>query len=508
MSDQQTRRRFLTLGLGLVAGVPLLAACGAGSAPSAAQAPAAQSSSASAPAVTSQAAATTSAAASTSAAATSQAVASTQAASSSAPAASQAPSAGKVILRFMRFPGSGWEQDVKFVDDFNKANANIVVQPEDVPYADMYQKCLTLAAGDTLADVFSGHNKWMPSLAYKGVTYDIDSLVNVHRQEIKFDDFFPSVIADARGIGTDGKLYWLPTIVHPGGNAIVLFNVDLLKRAGVEPPASSDWTIAQLDEIARKTANPSQGLWGYQMAGPGSPLYVQQFTRSWGSDPNKGSEDAWLLSKDGKKEQLTSAPVQEALDWYWKLVRDGFVPKSDSPPPPKGFDYFTAGKMIAISAEIGRPQSYHTVIADKFETKVVLWPKGPHGYRGSCLSYNTQAMSAKTKHPDEAFQLLNQLTSPEIGFWAGYEGYANPFARHSVWFDPRLWAKYPIDKEGAAWFESGIDPFPQPYNLHFQEWLDAWPKATAQYFDAKENYNAMETKTQPICQAILDMPRS
>jgi len=163
--------------------------------------------------------------------------------------------------------------------------------------------------------------------------------------------------------------------------------------------------------------------------------------------------------------------------------------------------------MIAISGEIGRPQAYHTIIKDKFATKVVLWPKGPHGYRGSCLSYNTQAMWAQTKHADEAFRLLNQLTGPEIGFWAGYEGYANPFARHSVWFNPKLWEKYPIDKEGANWFASGIDPFPQPWNLHFQEWLDAWPKLTADYFNAKENYNAMSSKTQPVCQAILDEPR-
>ena len=507
MAYLQSRREVLRLGLLVAAGVPLLAACGAGGPTAATSAAVSQAAAPVTTAAATSAAAPTTAAAATTRAATSSAAATQTAAASSASAAAKPPTGAKVTLQFMRFPGSGWEQDVKFVDDFNKAQANIVVQPIDVPYADMYQKCLTLAAGGTLGDVYSGHNKWMPSLAFKGVVYDIDSLVNQQRQQIQFDDFFPSVIADARGVGTDGKLYWLPTIVHPGGNAVVMFNVDLLKRAGVQPPASSDWTIDQLEQIVRKAANPAQGIWGYQMAGQNSPLYIDQVTRTWGSDPNKGSEDAWLLSKDGKTEQLTTGPVQEALDWYWKLVRDGFVPKSDSPPPPKGFDYFTSGQMIAISNIIGTPQSYHTIIKDKFEVATVLWPKGPHGYRGSCLSYNTQAIGSQTKHPDEAFQLLNQLTGPEIGFWAGYEGYANPFARHSVWFNPQLWEKYPIDKEGANWFASGIDPFPQPYNLHFQEWLDAWPKATAAYFDAKENYNAMEAKTQPVCQAILDEPR-
>lgn len=507
MASLQSRREVLRLGLLVVAGVPILAACGAGAArPAAATSAVASQAPTSAPATQ---AASTSAAPSTEAstAATSSVAATQSAASRSTSAAAKAPAGAKVTLQFMRFPGSGWEQDVKFVDDFNKAHSGISVQPIDVPYGEMYQKCLTLAAGGTLADIYAGHNKWMPSLAFKGVVYNIDALVNQQRQQMQFDDFFPSVIADARGVGTEGKLYWLPTVVHPGGNAVVMFNVDLLKRVGMQAPASSDWTIAQLEEIVRKAANPAQGIWGYQMAGPGSPLYIDQITRTWGRDPNKGTEDAWLLSKDGKKEQLTSAPVQEALDWYWKLIRDGFVPKSDSPPAPKGFDHFTAGQMIAISAEIGRPQAYHTIIKNRFEYATVLWPKGPHGYRGSCLSYNTQAMGAQTKHPDEAFQLLNQLTGPEIGFWAGYAGYANPFARHSVWFNPKLWEKYPIDKEGAMWFQSGIDPFPQPYNLHFQEWLDAWPKTTAAYFDAKENYNAMEAKTQPICQAILDAAR-
>lgn len=499
MAHLLSRRQTLSLGLGLCVGLPLLAACGAG----ATATTTAVTSSAAAPTTASQSAASQTTASATAAGQTTA----QQTASAASTSAALSVAAAKTQLTFMRFPGAGWEQDVKFVDDFNKANPTIVVQPQDVLYADMYQKCLTLAAGGTMADVFAGHNKWMPSLAFKGVTFPLDALVNQQRQQIQFDDFFPSVIADARGIGTEGKLHWLPTVVHPGGNAVVIFNLDLLKTVGVEAPASSDWTLTQLDEIARKAANPSKGIWGYQLAGPSSPLYVQQFTRSWGLDPNKGSQDAWLLSADGKKEQLNSPPVQDALDWYWKLVRDGFVPRSDSPPAPKGFDHFTAGQMIAISGEIGRPQAYHTIIKDRFATKVVLWPKGPHGYRGSCLSYNTQAIGASTKHADAAFALLNQLTGPEIGFWAGYEGYANPFARHSVWFNPKLWEKYPIDQEGANWFAAGIDPFPQPANLHFQQWLDAWPKLTATYFDAKENYNAMSAKAQPVCQAILDEPK-
>jgi hypothetical protein len=168
---------------------------------------------------------------------------------------------------------------------------------------------------------------------------------------------------------------------------------------------------------------------------------------------------------------------------------------------------FTAGKLVAQSQIIGQPQADHDIIKDKFKWTAVLWPKGQNGSRGTCLSYNLWAMSAKTKSPDEAFHLMNALTSTETGFWAGYEGHAVPYARHSIWFDKRLWDKYPIDQDGAHLFEGGIDPFPMPANLRAQEYQDSFIQNTQKYLDGKETWADMFAKTDKAVQDILDQPR-
>src|SRR2546428_751061 len=108
---------------------------------------------------------------------------------------------------------------------------------------------------------------------------------------VKMDDFYPGVLDDARGFGGDGKLFCLPTIMHAGGNIVVAFNVDLLEKAGLKMP-TKDWTVQQYEEIARKSADPKNGIFGTHI-NMSAPLYAAQAIRSWSSNPQKSSEDSW-----------------------------------------------------------------------------------------------------------------------------------------------------------------------------------------------------------------------
>ncbi len=473
MSKKLSRRMLLVTGLGVTVSA-VLAACSSGGGPTGAAAPGATA---------------------------------TTAGSKAAPA-QQAASAASVQLRLMRFAGVGWEQDVKFADQFQQKHPNVKVIGEDTPYGQMNQKVLTSGAAGTIGDLFPGHTRWVAFWEYKGICHELDPLVKAYPDETKFDDFFPSVIKDARGPGAEGKLYIFPTIVHPGGNAVVMLNLDLIEKAGMKPPSSSDWTIQQLEELARGAGKPKDGIFGLEVT-MSSPLYSTQVTRSWSSVVGPpASADSWVLSPDGKKSQLDSPPVKEAFEWYVKLVRDGFAPTSQNQLPSGSTgDLFTAGKEVAQAQIIGQPQADHDIIKDKFKWTAVLWPKGPQGSRGTCLSYNTWSMSAKTKYPDDAFHLLNELTSTECGFWAAYEGHAVPYARHSIWFDQRLWDKYPIDKDGAQVFQQGVDPFPMPANLRAQEYQDVFMQNTQKYLDGKETWEQMFSHTQKAVQDVLDQPR-
>jgi hypothetical protein len=190
------------------------------------------------------------------------------------------------------------------------------------------------------------------------------------------------------------------------------------------------------------------------------------------------------------------------------LIKDGFVPiSSDATPNTPGGDFFTAGKVVTQGAIVGQYQQDKSIINGKFEMQAFLWPLGPHGYRGSCLSYNTYAIYSKTKNPDEAFALLTQLTSSDTGLWASSQGGSEPYARKSVWSSPDLWKANPITQAAGEWLSSGVDPFPQPANLRFSEWLDAWTQNLSKYLDAKESWDQMYAHTQTACQNILNEPK-
>jgi len=83
----------------------------------------------------------------------------------------------------------------------------VAVDVQPTVYASMFQKNLTLGAAGSLGDLYAGHNKWMPQLQSKGIALDLTSHVAQNATQMNFSDIFPSVIADAKGIGADGKLW-------------------------------------------------------------------------------------------------------------------------------------------------------------------------------------------------------------------------------------------------------------------------------------------------------------
>jgi ABC-type glycerol-3-phosphate transport system substrate-binding protein len=512
MRANLSRRRLLILGAGAALAAPILAACGQAAPTAAPTAAPASAKPTEAPKPAAEA--TKPAEAAKPAAAATTAPAATKPAEAAKPteapkAAAPATGGQQVTVRLSRFPGVGWEQDVMFVDEFQKKNPNIKVQAEDTPYGEMNKKILTQAATGTLADMFPGHTRWNGQIRGKGIMLDLDPLVKANAEITKFDDFFPSVIADARGPGADGKLFEFPTIVHPGGNAVVLINTDHADKAGVKVPDSiTEWTVDDLEKIVRGAARPKDGIYGAQFT-YSSPLYSTQITRSWGDagTPQKSDPASWVLSPDGKKSQLGSPPVKQSFEWYGKMVKDGLTPTKDVAQPGSGLDFFTAGKLVANAREVGAVNANTKIIGDKFKWKAFLWPRGPKGHRGTCLSYNTWALYSKTKVPDEAYKLLVNQTSTEVGFWAAYEGSANPYARRSIWTNPDLWKKFPIFKEVSQVFEGGIDPFPMPANLLAQEYQDVFGQETDKYLDGKEDWNQMFGHADKAIQAVLDQPR-
>lgn len=415
-----------------------------------------------------------------------------------------------ITLRLGKFAGEAWDFDVIWSKKFEEENPGITVQVEDVVYGEIFKKALALAATGTVWDVFAGHGRWQPYLAHKGVCLQLDDFLENH--DVGFDDFYPSVIADAR-LWTDAKLFWFPTVLHPAGNAIVGFNMDLLDDAGVSLPEGAmdgDWTMDDWEEIIRTVGKPKD-IFGAAIV-VNNVLYVQQFSRTWSTNAEKSTTDSWLISEDGKKMQFGDEwpLVKESFEWYHRLTSDGLIPTAAEAAALQGTSLFVAGKQASAGFTVGAPETLRNQIGDKFTPAYVPWPKGPDGHRGSCVSYNTMSAYAKTKYPEEAFGLLSRLTSKEPAVYAGTEGKLHCMARSSAWNSEALWSRSnsgQVMKFCAGWLEKGVDPYPQLWNLRSVELQDVYAQETAKYLDAEEDWGAMISHAVQPCQEICDLPR-
>src|SRR5690606_19230421 len=96
---------------------------------------------------------------------------------------------------------------------------------------------------------------------------------------------------------------------------------------------------------------------------------------------------------------------------------------------------FAAGQIGFNTTGIYAVRGLEQTIGDKFEWDVVLGPKGPTGLRGYEFFVVMYSMYAKTKYPDQAYDLLVHLTSKET-LMTGFLEEGNPSPRKSIWLSP------------------------------------------------------------------------
>src|SRR5579884_2321945 len=253
--------RFGILGLGGLAALPLLAACGGSSAPAApTSAPASTSSSsgaASTPAAGSGAAPTTAAA--------SSAAPTTSAASSAAPSAAAASGAAtgpKTQVVFSNSTSAGDPTRVEawdtLIGQFEKANPNITVGKQYIPDSDYYDKMVAQAATGTMPDVVSSRSDMHITWSANQMLLPLDDLVKGADFNIK--DFSPETL---KGGQLKDKLYGVARSISA---YIMFYNKELYDKNGVPVPDDKMTWSAFLDPAKKLTKDTGSGKvdqWGH-----------------------------------------------------------------------------------------------------------------------------------------------------------------------------------------------------------------------------------------------------
>ncbi|MDQ3701456.1 MAG: extracellular solute-binding protein, partial [Chloroflexota bacterium] len=273
---------------------------------------------------------------------------------------------------------------------------SIVPRKTDVSASE--EQAIWVAAGD-VPDVFFRTGRGLVPyavLASKNVIRPLDAFIKRDRWDQS--DFWPNLIK----LMTAMNQQWV--IPQDFNQTLFAYNTAVLQQAGVTPPPA-DWKDQSWNwnELVRRAQQVQSHIgaegtrWALGRPQGNWPLYM------W---TNSGD----YTTEDGSRVTLTDAAVVEALDFVAKLMHTHRV----APPPqvalPPGnpiasqsvaLDGFAASNINAV-----RGQNKDLV----FDT--CLFPRGAGKYvsGGGGGGY---VMSATTKHPDAAWELLKYIGAKE-----------------------------------------------------------------------------------------------
>jgi multiple sugar transport system substrate-binding protein len=273
---------------------------------------------------------------------------------------------------------------------YYKADPNANVAFEPIP--DSRVKAVTQIAAGTAADVFNlgdGDVGWYED---KGALKDLAPYAKA--AHFSFSQYIPSTLI----LGHVGShQYSLP---KDYSSLAVYYNKDMFKAAGIPFP-SSNWTWDEFRADAIKLTK--NGVEGFTAGGDWSRL-VDAVVRSLGGR---------LISADGRKVvgYMNSAASVKAIQFWVDLFLKDKVALTPTAAKAVNGDTFASQKaamnITGIWPSLGDTGYRKTL---KFNWGVAPFPRGTSSTNTIC--YAGFVMSKATKHPKEAWGLIQYMSGP------------------------------------------------------------------------------------------------
>jgi multiple sugar transport system substrate-binding protein len=302
-----------------------------------------------------------------------------------------------ITLRFCTFNGGeGFEWDQKLLNKFMESHPNIKIKVINAPWGSYTEKVLVLNVGGIPPDVFWTISGDLPFYASRNILMDISSTV-ANDPTIDTTKYFPHAIEFC---SYQGKLYALPRDVCC---LFYTYNKDMFDAAKVPYP-DPNWTWDDFLNIAKKLTKDKNGdgrIEQFGTGGSGGGYYWNDVVHMNGTEP---------LSLDGRDTWITKPEFYEAVQWWVNLSLKYHVAPLQSETSGLGGDLFLNG---FLATSLTGPWAFAGYNKDiKFRWDVVNVPRGKAGNKVSLLGLPI-AISSKTKHPKEAYELLKFLCYSE-----------------------------------------------------------------------------------------------
>lgn len=347
-------------------------------------------------------------------------------------------------------------------DAFSKANPDISVKINLVPFADYFTKLpLDVSSGD-IDDIFWLNSSPFGGLADSGALLDIDQALPEEKSGW--------VQAAVDQYTRDGVLWGVPALTD--GRIVVYYNTKLVDEAGVDPTNltwSPDPAADTFLPAAKKLTKDSAGKAADQ---PGfNAEKIDQYAFNAANDLGAiyynfiGSNGGKFQAEDGSfvfAEDESAEAVQYLVDL---INKHGVAPSAADTNDNGDFsrDKFLQGKMALFQS--GTYNLKNVADGATFDWGIAPLLEGPAG-RVSVVNSIIAAGSAKTQHKAATVKVLKWLGSTEGASFLGRSGAALPAvtAAQDAYYE--FWEKEEVDTTqfGEA---SGTDTIEPPFGPKF-----------------------------------------
>ncbi len=381
-------------------------------------------------------------------------------------AATEAPAAEDVSLRWRTRPDNQEEIDVysqiSSELDAQLEGITLTYEPGGSEGANYQDQLRAEIAAGTAPDVF-----WIPGtdvadFATRGLILNIADLA-AETEGFTANDFYAGPMfhltynpeTGASGDGS-GALWGLPRDVS---TFALYLNLDLIAEAGAPDPrelaANGEWDWDAFLDVAQKTRALGPDIYGYGASAWWGPYGV------WLNASGGG-----FFNEDRTACALNTEESLAGLEFQRSLYQDFDVatPYGEDPEPP-----FRAGNVAMFQNGRWATPGIRTV---DFNWDVVELPNGPQGTPGNWLFWGAYVINANTEHPEEAWALVQALTTAETQGKVAALG-ANIPSRVSQEALDAFLTFTPPDNNQA--FLNGIAPEANP-TAEGPLWAGSWPE--------------------------------
>lgn len=307
--------------------------------------------------------------------------------------------AGRTILHFYSYAGEGYQ---KFYTDFlipafHDAYPNIRIDlTTSVGDAGYDSKLLTLIAGGMPPDLFHITQQNFPFYAAKDVLMPLEPFI-AEDKNFNLDEYFPRVMD---GMRVGGKLLGLPSDFS---SILMLYNVDLFNKLGVERPAPN-WTWGDFLDVANKLAAPPDR---FGTANPG--VYNRWPAWVW---MNGGD----VFNADMTRCTMDTPEAIAGMQFYADLSLKHHVAAISGQTMGMTETQLFAGERIGVYG--GARYAYKAYLygsrAIKFEWDLAPMPIGPVR-RATTFIWGGNCILKSTKKPREAWTFLKFMSDARGG---------------------------------------------------------------------------------------------